>query len=159
LTVPIRKRPDGTWLKTHYDCWRFMSMDFSDFCVYAMAMDGPACIEAMLSVEDLLYRLPWTISVDWHLCYAPMTETNRHSQSNLPPRPDRLRRPIGGNITGHKWPHKPRFKLWLFPDPQAPIYEQSGGQDITYGELTWETLAVEVERRQREAEADQDGRA
>ena len=129
-----------------------MTMDFSTFCTYALAMDGPGCIETMLSVEQFLFDLPWTISVDWHLCYAPMATTSRHSQSNLPPRPDRLRRPIGGSVVGYRWPHQPRFKIWIFPDTQAPIFEQSGGQDTTYGELTWDTLSVEIERREREVE-------
>jgi hypothetical protein len=147
-------RPDGTWLRTHYDCWRFMTMDFSDFCPHAVAMDGPGCIESMLAVEEFLFDLPWTISVDWHLSYAPTAIANPHAQSNQPRRPDRKLRPIGGSLVGYGWPHRPRFKIWLFPDPQAPIYEQSGGHDITYGELTWDTLAVEIERRQREAEGE-----
>ena len=72
--------------------------------------------------------------------------------------PSTLRRPIGGSIVGYRWPHEPRFKIWIFPDTQAPIFEQSGGQDITYGELTWDTLAVEIERREREV-AEKDLRA
>ena len=127
-------------------------MDFSTFCTYALAMDGPGCIETMLSAEEFLFDLPWTISVDWHLCYATSAELNLPPQSNLPPRPDRHRRPIGGSLVGYRWPHQPRFKIRIFPDTQAPIFEQSGGQDITYGELTWDTLSVEIERREREVE-------
>jgi hypothetical protein len=148
--VPIRKRPDGTWLKTHYDCWRFMNMDFSAFCLHALAMDGPACIEAMLTVEDLLYRLPWTLSVDWHLGYPVLAAVPRQQQSLLPPRPDRKLRPIAGHVTSSGWSHARDGKLWIWPDAHTPVYEKLGGLDVMYGELTLDTLAVEVERRQRE---------
>jgi hypothetical protein len=151
LIVPIRKRPDGTWLKTHYDCDRFMNMDFSAFCLHALAMDGPGCIEAVISVEDLLYRLPWTLAVDWHLGYSVLAAAPRQQQSHLPPRPDRKLRPIAGQVTSPGRSHVRDGKLWIWPDAHTPVYEQLGGLDVTYGDLTLDTLAVEVERREREA--------
>lgn len=151
--MPKLFRPDGTYLITHYDCWRSMTIDYAEFTSQMLAANGLGSVDVLVQIEQCLFRLPWTLRIDWTLRTTPSHHRRvgsvvqrRDGDRVLSTHPS----PARGEIRARGWGHY-GDRVVVNACSQDPLISISEPISVDkHLDLTWDALAVEVERRQRE---------